>query len=259
MLVETVAAEEAHEDAWSGRGVGFLAVHGIPDRLAGVLGRPHGGSTGGAELPTLDDATVEVERVLVPALGARLGHGLRDLSLALESDHFHDRLHGLVRSRIEHLVPRAQLRVLHELGLPGDDVCHHAHRVRVVADAQPIERPHVARASPAHARVLLRHHPGRRRPGAHRHHRQAPRDRVHRSSRRGDAPDGRRPGARVRRAARRRTHRGRAARSGPASLRPRRLPGSPSARRAPHAHDARAPPLRERPSLHPRVRGRDGS
>ncbi len=49
--VEVVAAEEAHDHPRAGRAVGLLALHRVPQRLARVLGRPHGGIAGGHVLP----------------------------------------------------------------------------------------------------------------------------------------------------------------------------------------------------------------
>ena len=52
--LEVPAAEEAHDHARAGGGVGFPALHGVQDRLARVFLGPHGGVTGGADLPVHD-------------------------------------------------------------------------------------------------------------------------------------------------------------------------------------------------------------
>ena len=103
----------------------------------------------------------------------------------------------------------------HRGDLPGRSAFATGLRRARPARRPPVHPPDVAgllgadvvRPSPADARVLLRHHPGRRRPGAQRHRRPAPRDRVPHPARRRDAADGRRPGQRLLPAARRRSRR----------------------------------------------------
>src|SRR5262245_10109721 len=51
---EVPAAEETHRHAWPGRGVGFLALHRVPQRRARVLGSPDRSIAGRADLPVHD-------------------------------------------------------------------------------------------------------------------------------------------------------------------------------------------------------------
>ena len=79
------------------------------------------------------------------------------------------------------------------------------------------------------ARVLLRHHPGRRQPGAQRHHRPPPEHRGHRPARRGHPAGRRRPHRRLHlRPHRRRSGRRRLRRPRAPPLRPGRLRRSPA-------------------------------
>ena len=108
-------------------------------------------------------------------------------------------------------------------------------RARVLAapDVAGVLGADVVRPAPTDARVPLRHHPHRRRPGAERHHRPPPRPRA-RSSRT-PAPTLPLVADRVQRVlapARRRSGRRRAPRPRPAPLRPRRPRRAPPARRA---------------------------
>ena len=52
--LEVPAAEEPHRHARSRGGIGFLALHRVPDGLAGVLGGPDGGIARRADLPVHD-------------------------------------------------------------------------------------------------------------------------------------------------------------------------------------------------------------
>ncbi len=90
------------------------------------------------------------------------------------------RLRG-AHQRRRHLPGRPRLRAGVPRARPPRRPAVHPPDVAAVLGA------HVVRPSPSDARVLLRHHPRRRRPGAERHHRDAPRDRAHRPARRSDA------------------------------------------------------------------------
>ena len=48
---EIPAGENAHDQPCAGGGIDFLARHGIPQCLAGVVRRPNRGNAGGARLP----------------------------------------------------------------------------------------------------------------------------------------------------------------------------------------------------------------
>ena len=65
---EVPAAEEAHGHARPGGGVGFLALHRIPNGRAGVLRSPDRGETGCDLLPSLDRRARRLHEGVIPAL-----------------------------------------------------------------------------------------------------------------------------------------------------------------------------------------------
>ena len=67
---ELPAAEEADAHPTSGSGVGLLALHGVEDRLAGVLVGPDRGQTGGGQLPALDLALLGLEHRVLHSMRA---------------------------------------------------------------------------------------------------------------------------------------------------------------------------------------------
>ena len=69
---EIPPAEEAHGDARAGGRIGFLALQRVPDRLAGVFGRPDPGVTCGGHLPTDDVDLRRGDHRVLPAVRVRL-------------------------------------------------------------------------------------------------------------------------------------------------------------------------------------------
>ena len=71
--LEIPPAEEAHDHARAGGGVGLAPLHGVEDRLARILGRPHRGIAGRGLLPAHDDGLVRLDERMRCAVRAWFG------------------------------------------------------------------------------------------------------------------------------------------------------------------------------------------
>src|SRR4029453_6778814 len=96
--LEIEAAEEAYGHAWTGRGIGLSALHGVEERLSRVLASPNGSVARGSRLPAHDHGLVRLdERVHRPGCA-----WLRRGGLAEEIVFFDCRKAGMCVRRSDH-------------------------------------------------------------------------------------------------------------------------------------------------------------
>jgi len=116
------SAEKANHDPRTARGVGFLALHGVKDRLAGILGGPNRLVTRCGQFITFDSAEIRLDEWMLCASFRRFGR----YCLAEEVVLFRGRQAGVAVSRPD----QAKLiGVFAELFLQGEAVFQRFTRV----------------------------------------------------------------------------------------------------------------------------------